>query len=254
MYFVGMGAAVCAGLFLKKLAPFIRETSGFVMELPPYRVPNLKSVGRRVWERVKAFVVKAGTIIFIGCGFLWFLQRFRWNLTIGQPAESILADIGRGLAPLFFPLGFGRWEGVVAALSGILAKENIVAALEILLPTAAGTAASGLDALFTPLSAYSFMLFNLLAAPCIGAVSAMRKELGSWKWTLAAVGFQTGTAYLVSMLVYQTGLALFYGGNILFPAAIFLLTGLTLWQITCVKPKSKEKVKTPSQARDLQKS
>ena len=130
MYFVGMGAAIFAGLLLKKWKPFHREASGFVMELPDYRLPNLKSVGRRVWERIKAFVVKAGTIIFIGCGILWFLQRFDRTLAVSQPSESILADLGRCLAPLFTPLGFGRWEAAVAALSGALAKENIVAALE----------------------------------------------------------------------------------------------------------------------------
>lgn len=245
MYFVGMGVAVCAGLFLKRLTPFAREPSGFVMELPPYRLPNLKSVGRRVWERVKAFVIRAGTLIFIGCGVLWFLQRFRWNLTACEPSESILADLGRGLAPLFLPLGFGRWEAVVAALSGAMAKENIVATLEILLPAAGGTNPGGLSALFTPLSAYGFMLFNLLAAPCIGAISAMRKELGSWKWTLAAIGFQTGTAYLVSMLVYQTWLAWFYGGNLLIPLIIWGLTGFILWQITRLKPKDQKRGQRP---------
>lgn len=247
MYFVGMGAAVCAGLFLKRLAPFAREPSGFVMELPPYRLPNLKSVGRRVWERVKAFVVRAGTLIFIGCGVMWFLQRFRWNLTACAPSESILADLGRGLARLFAPLGFGRWEAVVAALSGVMAKENIVATLEILLPgIGGGTDPGGLSILFTPLSAYSFMLFNLLAAPCIGAISAMRKELGSWRWTLAAISFQTGTAYLVSMLVYQTGLALFCGGNLLFPLVIWGLTVLILWQITRLKPRGRKKSRRPA--------
>lgn len=223
------------------------------MELPDYRLPNLKSVGRRVWERIKAFVVKAGTIIFIGCGILWFLQRFDRTLAVSQPSESILADLGRCLAPVFTPLGFGRWEAAVAALSGTLAKENIVAALEILLPragapTADGAAAWGLSSVFTPLSAYSFMLFNLLAAPCIGAVSTMRKELGSWKWTLAAVGFQTGTAYLVSMLVYQTGLALFYGGSLLFTAAIWGLTGLILWQLTCLQGKNQPRKKSRTAA------
>ena len=253
MYFVGMGAAIFAGLLLKKWKPFHREASGFVMELPDYRLPNLKSVGRRVWERIKAFVVKAGTIIFIGCGILWFLQRFDRTLAVSQPSESILADLGRCLAPLFTPLGFGRWEAAVAALSGALAKENIVAALEILLPrtgapAADGAAAWGLSSVFTPLSAYSFMLFNLLAAPCIGAVSAMRKELGSWKWTLAAVGFQTGTAYLVAMLVYQTGLALFYGGSLLFTAAIWGLTGLILWQLTCLQGKNQPRKKSRTAA------
>ena len=253
MYCVGMGAAIFAGLLLKKWKPFHREASGFVMELPDYRLPNLKSVGRRVWERIKAFVVKAGTIIFIGCGILWFLQRFDRTLAVSQPSESILADLGRCLAPLFTPLGFGRWEAAVAALSGALAKENIVAALEILLPrtgapAADGAAAWGLSSVFTPLSAYSFMLFNLLAAPCIGAVSAMRKELGSWKWTLAAVGFQTGTAYLVAMLVYQTGLALFYGGSLLFTAAIWGLTGLILWQLTCLQGKNQPRKKSRTAA------
>ena len=247
MYFVGMGAAVCAGLFLKRLAPFAREPSGFVMEMPPYRLPSLKSVGRRVWERVKAFVVRAGTLIFIGCGVMWFLQRFRWNLTACAPSESILADLGRGLAPLFAPLGFGRWEAVVAALSGVMAKENIVATLEILLlGIGGGTDPGGLSILFTPLSAYSFMLFNLLAAPCIGAISAMRKELGSWRWTLAAISFQTGTAYLVSMLVYQTGLALICGGNLLFPLVIWGLTVLILWQITRLKPRGRKKSRRPA--------
>ncbi len=254
MYFVGMGAAVFAGMFLKQLKPFQREATGFIMELPAYRLPNLRNVSRRVWERVKAFIIKAGTIIFIGCGILWFLQRFDWSFAVSQPAESILADLGKCMAPLFVPLGFGRWEAAVATLSGTLAKENIVAALEILLSSpdalpSKGAAFQELHSLFVPLSAYSFMLFNLLAAPCVGAIGAMRKELGSWRWTLAAAVFQTGSAYLVSMLVYQTGLALFYGGNFLFVAAIWILTGLILWQLIRLQRKG-ESVKNKQPQRD----
>ena len=255
---IGVAAIILSGIILKKTKAFAGDPAPFVMELPAYHVPSVGNVLRATWERGWSFIKRAGTIILASSIILWFLQGFGFTEAgfgmVEDNNTSLLASIGGAVAFLFAPLGFGTWQATVATVTGLIAKENVVSTFGVLFGLGADLteedpgllAAVGTH--FTALSAYSFMLFNLLAAPCIGAVSAMRKELGSWKWTLAAVGFQTGTAYLVAMLVYQTGLALFYGGSLLFTAAIWGLTGLILWQLTCLQGKNQPRKKSRTAA------
>lgn len=180
------------------------------MELPQYHLPTAKTVLLHVWERAKAFIVKAGTIIFVSCAVIWFLQSFSWSLQMVDAEESILASLGRVIAPLFAPLGFGSWQAAVGAVTGLVAKENVVATLAVLYGI--GEAAEDDPALlqqialsFTQLSAFAYMVFNLLCAPCFAAIGAIRREMMSAKWTWAAILYQTIFAYIVALLIYQIG-------------------------------------------------
>ena len=210
-YFVGIAAIIISCLFLKTLRPFHGEPAPFVMELPPYHMPSAKGVMIHMWERAKAFIKKAGTVIFVACTIIWFLQSFSFGLELVEDtADSMLATVGGFIAPLFIPLGFGTWEAASAALTGLVAKEIVVATLGIVYavgevaeddPTLLAT----IPQYFTMASAYAFMIFNLLCAPCFAAIGAIRREMNSLKWTLAAVGYQCGFAYLVALLIYQIG-------------------------------------------------
>ena len=216
-YFVGIAAIICSGIILKKTKLFAGDPAPFVMELPPYHLPKVKGVLIHMWDRGKAFVKKAGTIIFLACGVIWFLSSFNWSLTMVETPESMLASIGQVIAPIFSPLGWGEWRAAVAAISGLVAKENVVGTFGILFGYAEvaedGVEIWGnLQAAFTTLSAYSFLLFNLLCAPCFAAIGAIRREMGSAKWTWVAIGYQTVLAYAVSLVVYQLG-AFFTGGS-----------------------------------------
>ncbi|MCL2494467.1 MAG: ferrous iron transport protein B [Oscillospiraceae bacterium] len=204
-YFLGFGAVVLTAwlskLFLqsKKSAP---PQAAFVLELPDYRLPSLPSLLRSVWTRTISFLKKAGSVILLSAMAVWFLSSVKWESGRFAFAESLsnglLADFGRALEPLFRPLGFGKWQAVVATATAFIAKENAVATLGILYN---GSIASG----FTPVSSLSFLIFNLLCAPCVAAVSALRRELGSTKRTLAAVAWQCALAYGVAFLVYTAG-------------------------------------------------
>ena len=209
-YFIGVAAIILSCLFLKHTRPFAGEPAPFVMELPQYHLPTAKTVLLHVWERAKAFIVKAGTIIFVSCAVIWFLQSFNWSLQMVDAEESILASIGRVIAPLFAPLGFGSWQAAVGAVTGLVAKENVVATLAVLYGI--GEAAEDDPALlqqialsFTQLSAFAYMVFNLLCAPCFAAIGAIRREMMSAKWTWAAILYQTIFAYIVALLIYQIG-------------------------------------------------
>ena len=209
-YFIGVAAIVISCLLLKHTRPFAGEPAPFVMELPQYHLPTVKSVLLHVWERAKAFVIKAGTIIFVSCAVIWFLQSFSWSLQMVDAEESILASIGRVIAPIFAPLGFGSWQAAVGAVTGLVAKENVVATLAVLYGI--GEAAEDDPALlqqialsFTQLSAFAYMVFNLLCAPCFAAIGAIRREMMSAKWTWAAILYQTVFAYIVAFLIYQIG-------------------------------------------------
>ena len=181
------------------------------MELPQYHVPSFKSVLIHMWDRAKAFIYKAGTIIFVASGVVWFLQSFNWSLEMVEANESILASIGRVIAPIFTPLGFGNWQAAVATVTGFLAKENVVATFGVLfglgeeMTEESVELLGNMSALFTPLSASSFMAFTLLAAPCFAAIGAIKREMMSWKWTWIAIGYQTGLAYVVALVIYQGG-------------------------------------------------
>lgn len=210
MYLVGIFMVIISGVLLKKTKLFGGKVSSFVMEIPPYRMPTFKGVVIHMWERAKTFIIKAGTIIFAASTIVWILQSFNWNLKMVESSDSILASIGHVIAPFFAPLGFGNWQAAVAIVTGFLAKENVVATFGILFGLSEATEHStsltqNINQLFTPLSAYSFMIFTLLAAPCFAAIGAIKREMGSWKWTFIAIGYQTGIAYLVALLIFQIG-------------------------------------------------
>lgn len=214
MYLVGIIMVILVGIVLKRTPLFKGDPAPFVMELPPYRVPRLKGVLIHMWERGREFLIKAGTIIFIACGVIWFLNSFNFSLQLVEQEASMLASIGRFISPIFAPMGFGNWQSVMAAVTGMFAKETVVATFGILFglgealeddPALLGRIAE----MFTPVSAYAFMVFTLLAAPCFAAIGATKREMGSWKWLFIAVTLQTGLAYIVATLIYQVGRLLF---------------------------------------------
>jgi len=228
MYFLGIAMVILAGILLKKSSLFKGDPAPFVMELPPYHLPRLKGVLIHMWEKGKSFIVKAGTIILAGVMVVWFLQSFNWSFQMVETNQSILADIGRAIAPLFAPLGFGSWEASVSIFTGFLAKETVVATFGVLFGIAEATEESvglypHLATLFTPVAAYAFMAFNLLAAPCFAAIGATKREMGSWKWTLITIGFQTSLAYFVALVINQIGSAIFYRTNLTGAAIVSIL-------------------------------
>lgn len=177
------------------------------MELPPYRMPSLSSLLKNSWEKCKGFIIKAGTVIFAMSVVIWLLQNFDMSLRMTDDGtKSIFAQIGRFIAPVFAPLGFGNWESSAAILSGVVAKEAVVTTFGVLLSVQGGTALNAaLTQMFTPLSAFSFMLFTLLYIPCISAFFTIRKEMGSAKWAFASAAIQMGSAYLAALAFYQIG-------------------------------------------------
>ncbi|MEG0951454.1 MAG: ferrous iron transport protein B, partial [Niameybacter sp.] len=209
MYVLGILMVILSGLILKHTL-FKGEAAPYILELPEYHVPNVKGVLMQMWDRSKSFIIKAGTVIFVASGLIWFMQSFNFRLEMVDTDQSILASIGHFIAPIFAPLGFGNWQASVATVTGFLAKEAIVATFGILLGVGEVTEAdptliTSMGTLFTPLSAYAFMAFTLLAAPCFAAIGAMKREFGNWKWTLIALGYQTGLAWIVAFLIYQVG-------------------------------------------------
>ncbi|SHE53230.1 ferrous iron transport protein B [Alkalibacter saccharofermentans] len=205
LYVLGIGIAMASGMLLSKLR-YKGEESGFLLELPPYRIPALKSVAIHMWDKGKDFLIRAGTVIFAASVILWFAQSFDFSFShVADPSQSILAIFGKAIAPVFIPLGFGDWITSVAFITGFAAKEIVISTLSVLHGVGEGALVTSLRGLYTPLSAYSFMVFILLASPCFAAISVMKKELNSWKETGFAVLYQTGTAYLMAMAVYQIG-------------------------------------------------
>ena len=216
IYMIGIVVAVIGALILSNTL-FKGETSNFIMELPQYRIPTLKSVLIHAWEKVKGFAIKAGTIILGSTILIWFLSSFNFS-GMCEMDESILASIGRGIQWIFTPLGFGEWRASVAVVTGWIAKENIVSTFGVLFgaadavseAAAEGTAAlPGLSAVFTQAAAFSYMAFNLLCMPCFAAVGAIKKEMGSWKWTGITIAFQMITAYIVAFIVYHVCMFIF---------------------------------------------
>ena len=210
MYFWGIAMVIFSGILLKKTSTFGGKPAPFVMELPQYHMPTIKGVMIHMWERARSFIVKAGTIIFIASAMVWMLQTFNFSLEMVDPEESMLASIGTAIAPIFAPMGFGTWQAAFAAISGFLAKEVVVSTFAIL--AGLGEAAEEdpnlihvMQTMFTPASAFAFMVFTLLASPCFAAIGAIRREMGSWKWTFAALAYQTGLAYIMATLIYQIG-------------------------------------------------
>ena len=210
LYLLGMAAAVVSGLIFKRTV-FTGEPASFVMELPPYRLPALGNTLTHVWNRVREFLVRAGTLIFLMSVVLWFLQHFDARLHLATGGDSLLARFGTLVAPIFRPAGFGMWQAVVALLAGLVAKEAVVSSLSLLYGfslTAAGVAVTTAMTGFSPLVAFSYLVFILLYTPCVAAVSTIYKETGSLRWTAFSVLWQLGVAYILSVLVYQAGLAL----------------------------------------------
>ena len=226
-YFVGVAAIICSGIILKKTKMFSGEPAPFVMELPAYHMPTVGNVLRSMWERGWSFIKKAGTIILLSTIVLWFLMSFGWvdgkfgMLDAEQLNDSILASIGNVIAPIFAPLGWTKagegWKMAVAAITGLIAKENVVATFGMLFGFAEvaedGSEIWGnLAQVMTPIAAYGFLVFNLLCAPCFAAMGAIKREMNNAKWFWTAIGYQTLLAYVVSLCIYQIG-NLFLGGN-----------------------------------------
>ncbi|MDD4564670.1 MAG: ferrous iron transport protein B [Eubacteriales bacterium] len=215
MYLLGITAVIISGIFLKKLKLFAGDPAPFVMELPTYKLPKAKGVTIHMWEKAKAFIKKAGTIIFAACAIIWFLQNFSFSGYVGPEAieDSMLAQFGNAIRWIFIPLGFGdSWAAPVAAVTGLVAKEVVVATF--------ATTGSVVPIMFSQVTAFAFMLFTLFAAPCAAAIGTTYREFGSWKWTLFAASYQTGLAYVVALLVNLVGGAIFNGTSYVTKAAL----------------------------------
>ena len=215
-YFVGIAAIVCSGIILKKTKMFAGDPAPFVMELPAYHMPTAGNVLRSMWERGWSFIKKAGTVILLSAIVLWFLQGFGWvdgsfrMLEADELNHSILAAVGGVIAPLFAPLGWGDWKMAVAAVTGLIAKENVVTTFGILFGFAEVSEAgeeiwSVLAGTMSGVAAYSFLVFNLLCAPCFAAMGAIKREMNSAKWFWFAIGYQCGLAYVAALCIYQIG-------------------------------------------------
>ena len=205
-YFIGIASVILSGIMLKKFRAFAGDPAPFVMELPAYHVPSAGNVLRATWERGWSFIKRAGTIILLSSIILWFLQGFGFTADgfglVEDSSESLLAAIGGAAAIIFAPLGFNTWQATVATITGLIAKEEVVGTMAVLY---GGDLAAQVGAHFTAITTYSFMLFNLLCAPCFAAIGAIRREMNSAKWTLAAVGYMCLWAYIVAFAVYQIG-------------------------------------------------
>ncbi len=232
-YFIGLAAIICSGIILKKTKPFMGDVAPFVMELPAYHWPTFSNVMRSMWERGWSFIKKAGTIILLSTIVIWFLSFFGWvdgsfgMLEEDQMDSSILAKIGALIAWIFAPLGWGNWQAAVASITGLVAKENIVGTMGILYG-GEGTWAN-LAAAFTHPAGLSFLVFNLLCAPCFAAIGAIKREMNSAKWTWAAIGYQCGLAYIVAFVVYQLGTLFAGGGNIAGAVIAFAIIACFIW-------------------------
>lgn len=210
MYILGIGMVIISGIILKKTRLFAGDPAPFVMELPSYRMPRVKGVLNHMWDRAKAFIIKAGTIIFVAAAIIWFLQSFNWSLEMVEGDESILASVGNSIKWIFAPLGFGNWQAAMAIVTGFLAKEVIVSTFGIIYGLGEVSEdnpelLAHISQMFTPISAYAFMVFALLASPCAAALGATKSEMGSWKWLFISMAWQTGMAYVVALIIYQVG-------------------------------------------------
>ena len=239
-YFIGMAAIIVSGIMLKKTKMFAGDPAPFVMELPAYHWPTLGNVLRSMWERGWSFIKKAGTIILLSTIFVWFTTYFGWvdgtfrMLDESEIQSSILAAIGGVIAWIFKPLGWGNWQAAVASITGLVAKENIVGTLGILYGGGDGTVYQNIGAAFTGISGFSFLVFNLLCAPCFAAIGAIKREMNNRKWTWFAIGYQCGFAYLVGLMINQFGNV--FTGNLNVIGLIFALAALALMVYMLVRP------------------
>ena len=232
-YFIGMAAIIISGIMLKKTKMFAGDPAPFVMELPAYHWPTLGNVLRSMWERGWSFIKKAGTIILLSTIFVWFTTYFGWvdgtfrMLDESEIDSSILAAIGGAIAWIFAPLGWGNWQATVASITGLVAKENIVGTLGILYGGGDGSVYDAMAAAFTGITGYSFLVFNLLCAPCFAAIGAIKREMNNAKWTWFAIGYQCGFAYVIGLMINQFGNLFAGSANVLgVIVAVILLAGL----------------------------
>ena len=249
-YFIGMAAIIVSGIILKKTKMFAGDPAPFVMELPAYHWPTLGNVLRSMWERGWSFIKKAGTIILLSTIFVWFTTYFGWvdgqfqMLSEEQIDSSILAKIGNAIAWIFAPLGWGNWQATVASITGLVAKENIVGTLGVLYGGGEGTVYDAISAAFTGISGYSFLVFNLLCAPCFAAIGAIKREMNNAKWTWFAIGYQCGFAYLIALMINQFGGWAVGAGSIIGTiVAVIVLAGLLYMLFRPYKDATKLSVK-----------
>ena len=253
MYFVGIVAVLVAAIILKKTKPFSGKPAPFVMELPQYHIPQAKTVLLHVWERLKGFIIKAGTILFLACVVMWFLGGFGFTNggfgLVDDSADSLLAAIGGFIAPIFAPLGFGEWQPVAASLSGFTAKEAIVSTMGVLANVAeiqsedTVTVAQAIQNWFpSAVAAFSFLLFNLLDSPCLAAIATMAQQMQSKKWFWFAILFQNVFAYLVTLCVYQIGTLVTGGGFGVGTAVAFVVVAVMLFLLFRPDPYKDQKV------------
>ncbi len=238
-YFVGIAAIICSGIILKKTKMFSGDPAPFVMELPAYHLPTVGNVLRSMWERGWSFIKKAGTVILLATIFVWFASAYGFEgggfTKVEDMQNSILGIIGSFIAPIFAPLGWGNWQATVAAFTGLIAKENVVGTFGVLYGGFDEVAENGwqiwanMRASFTGLSAYSFLVFNLLCAPCFAAIGAIKREMNNAKWTWFAIGYQCVFAYVVSMCIFQLGTLITGGGFTVATAVAILLVVLFLY-------------------------
>ena len=252
MYFIGIAAVLVSAIILKKTKPFSGKPAPFVMELPQYHIPQAKTVLLHVWERLKGFIIKAGTILFLACVVMWFLGGFGFTDggfgMVEDSGDSLLAVVGGAIAVIFAPLGFGNWQAVAASLSGFTAKEAIVSTMGTLASIAGDvedpvSVAEGVAAWFpTTMAAFSFLLFNLLDSPCLAAIATMAQQMQSRKWFWFAIVFQNVFAYVVSLTVYQIGSFVLGGGFTVGTAVGFLFAIILLVLLFRPDPYKNQKV------------
>lgn len=251
MYFMGILAVLVSAIILKKTKPFSGKPAPFVMELPQYHIPSVKTVLLHVWERLKGFIIKAGTILFLACVVMWFLGAYGFvdgHFGLVESENSLLAMIGGAIAPIFVPLGFGNWQAVAASLSGFTAKEAIVSTMGLLANVAgdvedAMNVAQGVHVWFpTTLSALSFLIFNLLDSPCLAAIATMAQQMQSRKWFWFAIIFQNVFAYVVCLCIYQIGTFFVTGVFGIWTAIAFVLAAVILFLLFRPDPYKNQKV------------
>ena len=252
MYFLGIVAVLVSAIILKKTKPFSGKPAPFVMELPEYHIPSVKTVLLHVWERLKAFLIKAGTILVVACIVIWFLSTFGFEGgsfgMVDDTANSLIAVIGNVIAPIFAPLGFGNWQSVASSLTGFSAKEAIVSTMGVLANVAGDTedavnVAAGVAQWFpTAMAALSFLIFNLLDSPCLAAISTMANELNDRRWFWFAIIFQNVFAYAVSLMVYQIGSLVLYGTFGFWTVVAFVVLAFMLYMLFRPDPYKDQKV------------
>ena len=250
-YFIGVAAIIVSGIMLKKTKLFSGDPAPFVMELPAYHWPTVGNLLRSMWERAWSFIKKAGTVILLSSIVLWFLQAFGVeNGSFGMVEDlnnSVLAVIGSGIAWIFAPLGWGNWQSAVATITGLIAKENVVGTFGVLFGGFDEVAENGwqiwanMRQVYTPLSAYSFLIFNLLCAPCFAAMGAIKREMNNGKWTAFAIAYQCVFAYAISLIVYQLGMLFTGQGNVIGAIAAFILLGLICFMLFRPDPEKKRR-------------